>query len=440
MYRFAEAELLAWKETTDRLPLLVRGARQVGKSFLVEQFGREHFSSFVVINFEFERRYRTCFETLDPEKIILNLSLISGKTITPGETLLFLDEIQECPQAILALRYFKEKMPDLHVIAAGSLLEFTLNQAEFRMPVGRAQSLYLKPLSFYEFLLANDGKSLVTYLESIDITHAIDSSVHELLLEKCREYFVVGGMPAVVKQYIENKNGLQSQVLQGSLLEYYQKDFWKYQAKVKPDYLQTLFDKIPGLVSEHFKYRDIDANGLSRDIKPAVKCLMDAGLIYTVHATSASGLPFASTINERKFKLLFLDVGLVSHATHLDFQLMLTEPLLLLNRGALAEQFVGQELLAYGRTYEAQHLYYWEREKSSSEAEVDYVINIGANIIPLEVKAGKTGRLKSLHIFMQEKNAPLGIKVSQEPLAFDRGILSLPLYLLHELPRLVKLL
>ncbi len=437
MFRLVQNELLAWKRDPGRKPLLIRGARQVGKSYLAEQFGREQFSSTVVINFEFERKYRLCFETLDPQKIISGIELIASQTITPGETLLFLDEIQECPQAILALRYFKEKMPALHVIAAGSLLEFTLNQAEFRLPVGRVQSLYVKPLSFYEFLLADGQHKILDYLKSVSARETIETPVHELLLEKCREYFLIGGMPEVVNQYIANKNGAKCQILQGTLLEYYQKDFGKYHANIKLLYLKTLFDKTPGLVGEHFKYRDIDANGLSRDIKPAVQCLKDAGLIYTVHATNASGLPFISTINERKFKLLFIDIGLVSHATRLDFQTLLSTQLLLLNRGGLAEQFVGQELLAYGRSYEMQHLYYWDRDKPGSVAEIDYVTNMGPNIIPIEVKAGTTGRLKSLHLFMQEKNSTLGIKISQDPLHFEKNILSLPLYMIHEHERLI---
>lgn len=438
MYRLAQEALTAWKIDPDRMPLLVRGARQVGKSFLVEDFGRTHFSSMAVINFEFERRYLACFDTLDPHKIISHLGLMLGQPIVPGETLLFLDEIQECPKAILALRYFKEKMPNLHVIGAGSLLEFTLNQAEFRMPVGRVQSLYIKPLSFYEFLLAQNQKALLDYLSKIDLRHSVEPSIHSLLLEKCREYFVVGGMPAVVKHYVQHKNGMQAQILQGTLLEYYQHDFGNYQAKVKLAYLRALFDKAPSLVSQHFKYRDIDADGLARDIKPAVQCLKDAGLVYAVQATSASGLPFSATVNERKFKLLFLDIGLVSHASHLNVEALLKESLLLINRGALAEQFVGQELLAYGRHYEAQHLYYWDREKPGSLAEVDYVVNVGSRIVPIEVKAGTTGRLKSLHLFMKEKSVPFGVKVSQEPLSYSGGVLSVPLYLMHEFERLVR--
>lgn len=438
MYRLAQEALKSWKNDPGRKPLLVRGARQVGKSFLVEQFGRAHFSSMAVVNFEFDRRTLACFETLDPEKIISHLSLMLGQPIIPGETLLFLDEIQECPKAILALRYFKEKMPQLHVIGAGSLLEFTLNQAEFRMPVGRVQSLYIKPLSFHEFLLAQNQEGLLDYLSNVDLQHPVEPAIHGLLLEKCRDYFVVGGMPEVVKNYVQHKNGMQAQVLQGTLLEYYQHDFGNYQAKVKLPYVKTLFDKLPALVSQHFKYRDVDADGLARDIKPALQCLKDAGLVYVVQATSASGLPFSSTVNERKFKVLFLDIGLVSHASHLSFEAILAQSLMLINRGALAEQFVGQELLAYGRHYEAQHLYYWDREKLGSVAEVDYVVNVGSRIVPVEVKAGTTGRLKSLHLFMKEKGVSLGVKVSQDPLSYTGGVLSLPFYLLHEFERLVN--
>lgn len=239
MHRLVEKDLIAWKKQAKIKPLLVRGARQVGKSYLVEKFGKEHFSSMVVVNFEFERKYKTYFATLDPNKIVSSISTMSGQAIKPGETLLFLDEIQECPDAILALRYFKEKMSNLHVIAAGSLLEFTLNKPKFRMPVSRVQSLYVKPCSFNEFLAAIGHHKLLDYLAEIELGECIDGGIQETLIENLREYFFIGGMPEVVAHYSENKDLFQCQSLQAALLEYYQKDFGKYDRSVNIRYLQT---------------------------------------------------------------------------------------------------------------------------------------------------------------------------------------------------------
>lgn len=204
------------------------------------------------------------------------------------------------------------------------------------------------------------------------------------------------------------------------------------------DICRLIFDKIPGMVAQRFKYVNVDSNVQSRELKPALQALIDSGLVYMVHHTSASGLPLKTTINERKFKLLFVDVGLVGHASGMDIQTMMDNHLILLNRGMLAEQFVGQELLAYSQSYEASHLYYWERESKNSTAEVDYVINVGPQIIPLEVKAGKIGRLKSLQMFLDEKKLPFGVRVSQHQFAFENRVLTIPLYMISELPRLVR--
>ncbi|MEM1243483.1 MAG: ATP-binding protein [Pseudomonadota bacterium] len=440
MYRFAQQTLIDWCKQKQFKPLLLRGARQVGKSYLVENFAKSHFDSYVTINFEFNRKFQTCFNTLDPSKIVNLISTMANQDIIPGKTLLFLDEIQECPNAILALRYFKEKMPKLHVIGAGSLLEFTLNKSEFRMPVGRIQSFYLTPCSFYEFLLAKGKRKLLDYLTNVTLAEGIDAGLHGLLLDELREYFVLGGMPEVIAGFVNDPDLRRAHTAQASLIEYYRKDFGKYDDKVKLDYLQSLFDKIPNLIGQKFKYVNIDPHALSRDLKPALQALIDAGLVYPTYHTSASNLPLQSTINERIFKLFFLDIGLVSYMSQVDIETLMSENLIMLNRGQLAEQFVHQELLAHSRVYEKTHLYYWQREKAGSTAEVDFIINIGTKIIPIEVKAGKTGRLKALQIFLNEKKLNLGIRVWQNQLAYHERILSIPLYLVAEIPLLIRTL
>ncbi|MCX7116103.1 MAG: ATP-binding protein [Gammaproteobacteria bacterium] len=447
MDRDIEKDLLAWKQQTQRMPILLRGARQVGKSYVVEKIGRTHFDNLFTVNFELQPELIPCFETLDPFEIIQNLSLLMHRQIEAGKTLLFLDEIQDCPNAIRALRYFKEQMPELHVIAAGSLLEFTLNDAEFRMPVGRVMSLYLKPLSFKEYLTAVGCHDLRKFIEQVNFNEHISDVIHQSLLKQVRHYMVVGGMPAVINAYLSSEivtmGGMtrhydfnQSRLQHAILLNNYRQDFGKYAKHTQIKHLQRVFEKAPGMVGEHFKYVKVDPTVRSEQIKATLELLQYAGLIYYIYSTAASGIPWITLINERKFKILFLDVGLMVYASRVEAELLLND-IILVNRGAIAEQFVGQELLAYSPNYEEAKLFFWCREKKSSMAEVDYIISVGSQLIPIEVKAGSTGQLKSLHLLMHEKNMPLGVRVSQLPLHFDGRILSVPIYMVSEITRLV---
>lgn len=439
MYRLLEAELIAWKNQPGRKPLLIRGARQVGKSYLVEQFGKQHFDQLVVVNFELEERFIGCFENLDPQKIIAAIELIAKRNIEAGNTLLFFDEIQQCPKAIIALRYFKEKMPELHVIGAGSFLEFVIKNEQYQQPVGRVQSLYLKPCSFKEFLIASGNHQLLEYLSTITLKTAIELPIHQLLLEKCREYFILGGMPEVIDYYLKQKKFLGCDQIHASILEYYRRDLVKYGRKLNVPILEKMFTKAPGLIAKRFKYVDIDAQIPSREQKPVLEALEKAGIVYFIHHTAANGLPLQASIDERNFKLLFMDIGLAKHSMGLDVETLLHDDLTLVNQGNLSEQFVGQELLAYGKAYEETRLFYWEREKRGSQAEVDYVISIGPHIYPVEVKSGKSGRLRSLRIFLEEKKIPFGIRISQNELSFYNDILSVPLYMIFEITRLVQI-
>lgn len=438
MHRDIEHELINWKKQKNPIPLLLRGARQVGKSYIIEKVGQEYFDQLVTINFELQPEMIRCFDSLQPDEIIKAIFLLTRQKIEPGKTLLFLDEIQDCPNAIRALRYFKEKLPNQHVIGAGSLLEFTLNDADFRMPVGRVQSLYLKPFSFKEYLTSSGNNQLREWIEGIDLHSKITESVHEHLLSLVREYMVLGGMPAVLQSYFTTRDIGDCMNIQTALLNTYRQDFGKYAKKSDYRYLQRLFEKIPGLIGENFKYSKVDPDMKSRDIKDALYMLQNAGLTYPVYSTSASRVPLASLVNEKKFKVLFLDVGLVTRTGKLESELLLNKNIILANRGMLAEQFVGQELLAYASCHEEANLYFWSREQRSSMAEVDYVTTVDAEIIPVVVKAGTTGHLKSLKLFMQEKNSSLGLRISQQPLSYVDNILSLPLYMTGEIQRLIK--
>ncbi len=440
MKRFIFKALKQWKENGRRLPLMLRGARQVGKSYVVEAFAKSEFlDNYLVINFEQQPEFKSCFDTLDPRKIITKLELLADQSIDSNSTLLFLDEIQECPQAIMALRYFKEQLPGSFVIAAGSLLEFALEQENFRMPVGRVQFLYVKPLSFKEYLW-NNSKKLYEFLSKVDLDTKFDAEIHQKLLGLLHEYAVLGGMPAVIDEYIQSRSFKKAQEIQAVLLTTYQNDFAKYANGSELRYLQMIYQKVPGLVSQQFKYAHISRDVQSRELKVPLQKLVKAGVIHTAYASQASGLPLNALINEKKFKLLFLDVGLVKRASYLDAELLLSQDILLVNKGALAEQLVGQELLAYQDWYSSSGLCFWARDKKNASAEVDYVIHIGNQIVPIEVKSGAGGRLKSLQVFLAEKKQSLGVKISSDVFKYEDGLLSLPLYLIGELERLVDLL
>jgi len=430
-------ELLLWKQQKSPLPLLVRGARQVGKSYIIERFGHDHFDNTIVLNFEYHPEYSQFFESLVPEEILKKIYLTLSEKVTLGKTLLFLDEIQECPNAIMALRYFKEKMPGLHVIGAGSLLEFAINDEAISMPVGRIEFLRMRPVSFQEFLRIIGRKELVEFLSQVTLSDGIPISVHETLLKCVREYMVVGGMPAVIQQYLEDKTLESPQRMQSVILNTYRSDFGKYGKKTNHKHLQTVFQKTPALIGQGIHYSKIDPDVRSRELKKSIELLKLAGIIYPAYACSASGLPLNALINEKKFKLIYLDVGLVKRLTGLGPEILMAEELLLINRGAIAEQFVGQELLANADPYDDNELFYWERG-GRGVAEVDYVVSIGSRIVPIEVKAGATGTLKSLRIMMQEKKLSTGVRISQHQLGLDRDILSVPLYMISELERLIR--
>lgn len=430
-------QLVRWKDCANRMPLLLRGARQVGKTYIVEYFGATYFSNIVTINLELQPELKSCFDTLQPNLIIQAIEIETQKTIVPNQTLLFIDEIQECPAAIQALRYFKEKRPDLHVIAAGSLLEFVLHDADFSFPVGRVEFQFLYPLTFSEFLVALGDEKLCHYLSHVQLTDKITASIHHKALERLKLYFVLGGMPAILNSYINHPDLLRCQELQASVLNTYRGDFGKYASTANQQYCQRVFEKAPHLIAKKFKYVDVDPAAQSRELKKAVTALRLAGLITPVYLSQATGLPLNASVNEKDFKLLFLDVGLVKYASRIDASVLLREDLLLVNNGRVAEQFVGQELIAHQPSFDHAELYYWHREQIKGSAEVDYIIQHKNNIVPLEVKAGKSGRLKSLHIFMQEKNSLRGVKISQDAFDYDGKILSLPLYMVSELWRLL---
>ena len=426
MIRDIETTLTTWKNDTDRRPLLIRGARQVGKSYTVSEFGQNEFENLVTINFEKKPQFEQCFDSLVPGEIIDKLGVMAKAEIVPGKSLLFLDEIQQCPAAITSLRYFYEEMPELHVIGAGSLLEFALAKSDFSMPVGRVQTLHMRPLSFAEFLLAMGEERARRRLETN--LAEMPGAMHEHLLPLLRQYMLLGGMPGVLSEYLTSKNIRRALAVQTLIAQSFRNDFGKYAGQGKHRHLQKAFMQLPKLVGQKIIYSHIDPDAQSRNIKEAILLLEQAGVAIRVKKTSGDAPPLEAMANEGYYKAIFLDIGLMQNLCGLEEEIPFTQDLLTINRGALAEQFVGQELLAYQENHKTPALYYWARDARNSKAEVDYLYQIGSKIIPVEVKAGRTGTLKSMRMFIEKYNSPLGIRVSQNPYGYDQHVFSIPLY------------
>ena len=452
MYRFAMKFLHDWKEQPDRKPLVVRGARQVGKSSLARMFGDAYFDTIVEVNFEEDPKAAGYFKTHSPSKTIALLEADQLTDIKPGRTLLFLDEIQAAPEVLASLRYFYEQMPQLHIIAAGSLLDFVLEDHCFSMPVGRIEYLHLGPMTFDEYLLAAGKEKRLDALRNFAVTDTSFSLLHSVFMEDFRDYCVIGGMPAAVKAYVESGSYLAAERIQESVLATCRDDFSKYGKRVNHSRLQKVFSRLPLLVGQKFKYTNLDRQEQSRELAKAIDLLELARIIRRIHHSDANGIPLGAEINERYLKILFLDVGLLCRVCGLSItDIHNASDIMLINSGAVCEQFIGQHLLYGKKCYEEPHLYCWMRQKRNTSAEVDFLVQAGTTIVPVEVKAGKTGRLKSLHVFMAEKKRDFAIRFNADtPSVLDIQtsvvgkpthhfrLLSLPMYLVGQTQRLCR--
>jgi len=431
MKRLIESRLEQWKQDPRRKPLILRGARQVGKTFTVKQFGATSFAGdCVVADLEKHPEWRSIFEkNLDAKRILAELEMVCQKKIKPGTTLLFLDEIQSTPRALMALRYFYESLPELHVIAAGSLLEFSLKDISF--PVGRVQFMELFPMNFAEFLLA-EGKEqfadLILPPLPIDFQKVPSETIHHLLLDEVRKYFFVGGMPEAVRVYTETGSFQESFAVHAELINAYRDDFAKYTPRVDKHCLESVLRNTAKSAGQQIKYSRL-AEGYSHPtLKRAFDVLCHARLVQKIESTSPAGLPLGFQANAGRFKALLIDIGLMHHLCTLSLEKIATEKnLLSIYEGALAEQFVGQEL----RSIFGNELFYWSRTEKSSSAEVDYLIAKEGKIYPVEVKSGPAGRLKSMHLLLQKyPNCPEGFVISETPLATlpEHKLRFIPLY------------
>jgi len=430
--------LIDWKNQPARKPLLVRGARQVGKSSTVRNLGKA-FKYFIELDFISNKSAHKLFDgDINPKSILEELSLIFNTPIIPGKTLVFFDEIQSCVPAITSLRYFYEKTPEIHLIAAGSLLEFALKDLP-SFGVGRIRSIYLYPFSFNEFLNAFNEKSLVQLINKFIIEKPFSEPVHYKLKEYLIRFITIGGMPEVVASYVNGTSLLDCQGILEELTHSLYDDFSKYKSRVPSTRLKEVFSSVVRQTGSKFVLSHIDTHASRLQLKESMELLEQAGLIFSVVHSSSNGIPLGAQTNYKFRKYLIFDTGIFQRFLNLDLsELFLNAEISLVNKGVIAELYAGLELIKNQPCNQAASLYYWQREKKGSQAEVDYVVELDGKIVPIEVKSGIKGKMQSLRIFMEEKGSKIGVRTSLENLSKMEKIKIIPLYAIGAIFKTIK--
>ncbi len=432
--------------------MVLRGARQVGKTWLVRQLAKELDLRLIEINFERASTEVTgIFRTKDPLAVVRALELMVGHKVEPSRSLLFLDEIQAMPEVLANLRWFAEELPQLPVIAAGSLLDFVLANHAFSMPVGRIAYFHLEPMSFEEFLQAVGEEELLKEIVQWTPGTPLPDVAHARLSECYRDFMIVGGMPKVVQCWVARRSLLECAELQQSLLGTYRDDFSKYSRRLPVERIGRVMESIPRMLGQTFKYSRVAAGERSTAIRESLELLCRARLATRVQAITGMGIPLGGDIRERVFKVIFLDSGLVCAALGLTLQRVSDlAGLVLVNEGGLAEQSVGQVLRASLPHFAERSLHFWSSDQKGAASEVDYLVQHGTRVIPVEVKAGTTGTLKSLHHFMAIRRLDLAVRVNAdrpsvasinvkttEGVPVQYRLISIPFYLASQLHRLL---
>lgn len=444
--RQIDESLLAWKNSPRHKPLLLRGARQVGKSSSVHHLARQ-FDNFVEINFERRPAYLEIFQgDKDAKHIVEIIKSITGKPIVPGKTLLFLDEIQMCQEAISSLRFFWEDMPELHVIAAGSLLEFALNEIP-TFGVGRIQSMFMYPMSFDEFLNALGMTSLQNQKREASMDRPLLSALHEQLVALFRTYLMVGGMPESVATWVDTHSYVECQAVQKEIAYTYEVDFAKYKKRANTTLLRQTFHSAAHQIGGKFVYSQVSRDFRSYQIKEALSLLTLAGLLVPVCSTAANGFPLGAEADEKCVKYLFMDSGLLLAVLGMDYGNVtsITEAILignaadLVNKGHITEMVAGLEIVKNMPPDSIPSLYFWMREAKGSMAEVDYILSKDMKILPVEVKAEVKGGMKSLYSFVEAKGITHAVRTSLENFGqFTKGDCTIDIYPLYALQNLLK--
>lgn len=432
MQRIEIQQLKKWKQSNDRKPLIIRGARQVGKTWLMKEFGRLEYKDVVYVNCEADPAVRNMFTgDFDTTRIIRGLQIIAGKPIEPNHTLIIIDEIQEAPGALTSLKYFQENAPEYHVIAAGSLLGITLNRSG-SFPVGKVEFLDLFPLSFVEFLDAIHETQLADLLRNPD--WSLVASFNIKFTDRLRQYYYTGGMPEVVLQYSVSGDMNQVREIQKRILVSYEQDFSKHApAEIVPR-IRMIWSGVPAQLAKEnrkFIYGQIKAGARAKDFELALSWLIDCGLLYKVHNVSKPALPLKAYEELNTFKLFMLDIGLLGALTDLDARTLLEGNTVFTEfKGALTEQYVYQQL----RTMNDLPVYYWSAGNARSE--VDFLLQHNGQIIPLEVKAEENLHAKSLRVFCEKYKPALAVRSSMSGYRKEDWMTNLPLYAVSTITQL----
>lgn len=417
--------LIKWKDSENRKPLIIHGARQVGKTYIVKEFGKEYYDNLIYVNFETNKELSSQIgESIDAKYVINKLELFYGEKIIPGKTLIFFDEIQANERALTSLKYFCEDASEYHIIAAGSLLGIAINRENYSFPVGKVQMLNMYPLSFKEFLIAIGRENLIEEIQKhFANNERMDKGIHELCLKLYRTYLVVGGMPEVVQTYIDEQKTISAIDVQAEILESYERDMTKYADNSLSNRIISAFDSIPVQLAkdnQKFQYKVISRGGTSSIFGEAILWLKNSGIVNQIYKAK-SELPLEMHKDLASFKLYMSDVGLfVNKARYPLYQIDLSTQPTMISMGPLTEHYVANELRIKG--YES---YYWESE---GKAELDFLIQKDLDIIPIEVKTSTHIKARSLDLYMKTYKPKYAIRISEKNFGFENNIKSVPLY------------
>ena len=429
MYRIAIEKLYRWKESKYRKPLIIEGARQVGKTWLMKEFGREAYADTVYINFDSNSRMAGLFASdLNTERLIVGIELYAGKKIDPGQTLLIFDEVQEVPRALSSLKYFCENAPQYHIMCAGSLLGIALHEGS-SFPVGKVDFLSLYPLSFREFLMATAGERFAELLDRQD--YPMITAFKQTYVDALRQYYFVGGMPEAVRCFAEDRDFPAVREIQKHILAAYEQDFSKHApAEIVPK-IRMVWNSIPSQLAKEnkkFVYGLVREGGRARDYETAIMWLCDCGLVHRVGRVNAAGIPLKAYEDLKAFKLFLVDEGLLGCMTGLHQSILLDgNDLFTEFKGALTEQYVCQQL----KTLEGLGVYYYTNDRGSCE--VDFILDTGGQIVPLEVKAEVNLRAKSLKTYREKFSPDISVRTSMADYKEEDGLVNLPLYAIEEI-------
>ena len=432
MYRIAMEKLLKWKQSKRRKPLIIEGARQVGKTWLMKEFGRQAYADTVYINFDSNSKMAELFASdLDTERLIMGLELYIGRKIDPENSLLIFDEVQEVPRALTSLKYFYENAPEYHIVCAGSLLGIALHQGT-SFPVGKVDFLKLYPLSFKEFLMATGKERFAELLDKRDFL--MITSFKQLYIDALKQYYFIGGMPEAVQSFVENKDFNEVREIQKRILAAYEQDFSKHAPVEIVPRLRMLWNSIPSQLAKEnkkFIYGLIREGARAKDYETAIMWLSDCGLVHKVSRVNAAGIPLRAYEDLKAFKLFVVDVGLLGCMTGLRQRTLLEgNDLFVEFKGALTEQYVCQQL----KTMEDLDVYYYTNDRGSCE--VDFIIDTGEQVVPVEVKAEVNLRAKSLKTYYEKFSPQISVRTSMADYKREEWLVNLPLYAIDQITQI----